>query len=471
MPQGVALDILVSHSLGLNFHRAFRLQPMAGTITTYRGTGIIIALNLGVAPMTASTRYIVIAWLGCAFALSSGRPARAEDPSPRSIVNRNVVIHANGPIGAGAFVVAELKGTLPPGLYTLKHGEDGASTPAEVFERAGKTFIALTIDQGEANGTGSYTISGPAPESAKAIAPDRLKAPEVPIATGGKPFATYLSGDGPKPYYFPVIGPTGASYTRAYPMKAVKGEDEDHPHQRSLFFTHGNVNGFDFWASDPKNKPNPKFGSIKETSRTIVHNGQLAAVLRTTDDWLGPDGKKVLEDEREVAFYGLGKNRIMDFDITLKASNGPVTFGDTKEGMFGLRVASSMDVKSKTNSGGKIVNAEGITDDAAWGKASPWVDYTGPVEGKTVGIAILNHPDSFRYPTTWHVRTYGLFAANPFGWHDFGQPKSGEYVLPKGESIRFRYRLILHAGDTGTANLPAEFQAYARPPRVEIGAK
>ncbi len=139
--------------------------------------------------------------------------------------------------------------------------------------------------------------------------------------------------------------------------------------------------------------------------------------------------------------------------------------------MFGLRVASSMDVKSKTNSGGKIVNAEGLTDDAAWGKRLPWVDYTGPVEGKTVGIAILNHPDSFRYPTTWHVRTYGLFAANPFGWHDFGQAKPGTYVLPKGESIRFRYRILLHAGDTAGANLPAEFQGYAQPPRVVVTAK
>ncbi|WP_406693732.1 PmoA family protein [Singulisphaera sp. Ch08] len=419
--------------------------------------------------MTASTRYTSLAMLGWALALHSGMPARAADVSPRSIVNRPVVLHANGPIGAGTFLVAEIKGTIPPGLYSLKHGESGKASPAEVFEHAGKSFIALTSDQAEADGTGSYTISGrETTESGLAIAPDRLKAKEVPIKTGGQPFATYISDDPFKPYYFPVIGPTGASYTRAYPMKSVKGEDEDHPHQRSLFFTHGNVNGFDFWAADAKNKPSPKYGSIKETSRTILHNGQLAAVLRTTDDWVGPDGKKVLEDERVVAFYGLGKNRVIDFDVTLKATDGPVTFGDTKEGMFGVRVASSMDLKSKTNSGGKIVNAEGITDDDAWGKASPWVDYSGPLEGKTVGIAILNHPDSFRYPTTWHVRNYGLFAANPFGWHDFKQPRSGEHTLPNGESIRFRYRLILHSGGAAEANLPAEFQAYAKPPRLEI---
>ena len=127
---------------------------------------------------------------------------------------------------------------------------------------------------------------------------------------------------------------------------------------------------------------------------------------------------------------------MIDFEIEIHATDGDVTFHDTKEGMFGLRVASSMDVAKKT--GGRITNAEGLTDDKAWGQASPWVDYVGPVQGKTLGIAILNHPQSFRYPTTWHVRTYGLFAANPFGWHDFGRSEKGDYTLPAGQKVRFR---------------------------------
>ncbi len=125
-----------------------------------------------------------------------------------------------------------------------------------------------------------------------------------------------------------------------------------------------------------------------------------------------------------------------------------------------------MDVKRKQ--GGQIVNAEGITDTDAWGKASPWVDYTGPVKGKTVGVAILNHPESFRYPTTWHVRDYGLFAANPFGYHDFGVDKPGSHTIPAGESIHFRYRVILHEGRTDEARIAAAFQAFAEPPKVEI---
>ncbi len=117
-----------------------------------------------------------------------------------------------------------------------------------------------------------------------------------------------------------------------------------------------------------------------------------------------------------------------------------------------------------------MTNSQGLTDDQAWGKASPWVDYTGPVQGKTVGIAVLNHPRSFRYPTNWHVRTCGLFAANPFGWHDFGTGKSGEYVLPAGQTIWFGYHVFLHSGETSSARIPDAFESYRNPPVVEVRA-
>lgn len=343
--------------------------------------------------MSVSLRSSTLACLGWALLLVPTGTARAAD-DPQSVVNRRLTVHGNGKIGAGALVVAELKGSLPAGLYAVKRDGNNNGTPitGEVFDRAGKSYIALPLEQAEGDGTSVFTISGlPAPTTGKAIAADQIHAPRVQILAGGKPFTTYITNDGPKPYYYPVVGPTGASYTRGYPMETVAGDDKDHPHQRSFWFTHGKVNGFDFWASDEKNKPNPKFGSYKETSRAIVANGYHVATMRTTDDWLGPDGKKVCDDERLVSFYSLGKTRVIDFDITIRASAGPVTFGDTKEGMFGVRVASSMDVKNKQNSGGKITNAEGLHDDAAWGKASPWVDYVGQVQGKTVGVAILNH--------------------------------------------------------------------------------
>jgi len=366
-------------------------------------------------------------------------------------------------------VVVELKTAVPPGDYVLKSEGQGKFIVANVFNDGGKTYLGLVLDRVSASTPETYTMQpGVVATNPPGVA---LKndGVNVEVSTGGKLLTRYVADFPTKPYYFPVIGPTGAPVTRAYPMQKVEGEDKDHNHQRSFWFTHGKVNNVDFWASDPLNGAKPNFGTIKETSRKTAVAGYAVGLIRTTDDWLGPKGEKVCQDERVIRFYNTSTARVIDFDITIKAADGPVTFGDTKEGMFGLRVASSMDVQKKK--GGKITNADGLTDDAAWGKASPWVDYVGPVEGKTVGIAILNHPDSFRYPTTWHVRTYGLFAANPFGWHDFGMKKSGDHTIPAGQSIRFAYRVILHPGETASADLPNAFQGYAKPPIVEVRAE
>jgi hypothetical protein len=280
------------------------------------------------------------------------------------------------------------------------------------------------------------------------------------------PFTTIHLMNGPKPFLYPVFGPNGRPFTRSFPMADVEGEDRDHPHQRSFWFTHGSVNGVDFWAEGEET------GRIvpRETKSAGVRAGSAAVVVRSRNSWHDPvrNDEPICEDERVLTFYGSQAPRILDFDITIHATRGPVTFGDTKEGMFGLRVASSMDVKKKQ--GGKITNAEGITDGEAWGKPSPWVDYTGPIDGTTVGVAILNHPESFRYPTTWHVRDYGLFAANPFGYHDFGRAENGGHTIPAGGSITFRYRVILHEGDTQAANIAGAFESYARPPTAEVRA-
>jgi hypothetical protein len=169
-----------------------------------------------------------------------------------------------------------------------------------------------------------------------------------------------------------------------------------------------------------------------------------------------------LEDERTLVFGGDSERRWIDFSVTLVANHGPVVFGDTKEGSFGVRVAETMKVDAKL--GGRIVNSEGQIDKDAWGKRASWVDYQGPVDGKTVGIAILNHPSSFCYPTYWHVRTYGLFAANPFGVKDFTGDKSadGAYTLEPGKSIKLRYRVLLHKGDEKEGRVAEAFAQFAK---------
>ncbi len=397
--------------------------------------------------------------VGLFLALLAATPALAATP-------KIVVRGAGSDLNATPLVVA-MDQELEAGDYLLQPGNGGKPISANVFEDGGKTYLAFVLDRIGSREARVFTLQR-ASESSSGDTAIRLipEDGDVVVQVGGQPFTRHINNGGPKPYMYPVIGPTGVSYTRAYPMEQVEGEDKDHPHQRSFWFTHGNVNGYDFWASDPLNRPNPKFGSIQETARKTVVSGAGAGVLRTTNAWLDPSGKILCEDERVFCFTATKHARFVDVDVTIKATHGPVTFGDTKEGMFGLRVASSMDVKRKT--GGRIVNAEGITDLNAWGKASPWVDYTGPIAGQTVGVAILNHPESFRYPTTWHVRDYGLFAANPFGYHDFGQKTSGEHTIPDGQSIHFRYRVILHEGDTTSADIPTAFKGFANPPKVEI---
>ncbi|HWE40770.1 MAG TPA: PmoA family protein [Isosphaeraceae bacterium] len=394
----------------------------------------------------------------------------AQAAEPRRVTIRGVGIVLNE-----TPVVVRLEARLPEGTYRLKPvGDKGHECYARVFEDGGTRQLALILDHLGADEVAEYVMEDTdgirqrdraVPQSPfAAVEFHEPRGDDVRIVAGLIPFATYHSKTGPKPFLFPLNGPgpEPVGVTRAYPMEKVEGEDHDHPHQRSLWFTHGNVNGIDFWSEQGRH------GTIRETSRNVV-SGPLIGVLRTTDDWLGPDGKKVLEDERTLRIFLTHKARVLDFDVTLRATVGPVTFGDTKEGTFGLRVVSSMDVDKKK--GGKITNAEGLTDAAAWGKASPWVDYSGPVGDKTVGVAIFNHPSSFRAPTTWHVRTYGLFAANPFGWHDFGRKESGAYTLPRGESITLRYRILIHDGDAAAANLPAAFRAYANPPKIEFATE
>lgn len=277
----------------------------------------------------------------------------------------------------------------------------------------------------------------------------------VTVEIDGKLFTEYLIQTGPKPILWPIIGPTGVAMTRAFPMEKIEGEKQDHPHQRSLWFTHGDVNGIDFW-SELKDH-----GSIVHREYVAAKGGDGSAVIATRNDWLGPDGKKQCEDERTLTFGADDKVRTIEFDITLKASEGPVAFGDTKEGTMGIRIPTVMDVNSKK--GGRIVTSEGLTDTAAWGKPAAWVDYHGPVVGKVVGIAILNHPSSFHYPTRWHVRDYGLFAANPFGLKDFEKDDKlkGGYTIPAGESITLRYRFVFHEGDEKAAGIAQLFERYA----------
>jgi Methane oxygenase PmoA len=285
----------------------------------------------------------------------------------------------------------------------------------------------------------------------------------VVIKADGKPFTEYLTQAGHSPAMWPVIGPSGKVMTRAFPFKpATKDGTHDHPHHQSLWFTADKVNGIDYWAAnlnDTKGDGGPHIAHREFVS--VESKGSKARVV-TRNDWMNGD-KRVCEDERTIVFgAGTANVRWIDFTITIKASDGDVTFGDTKEGTFALRVADSMRVDAKK--GGEIFSSEGRKNADAWGLPARWVDYTGPVEGETVGIAIMSHPKSFRPLPRWHVRTYGLFAANPIGQKDFPQPeaaKQGPVTIKNGESITLRYGVLLHLGKTDVAQLEHVFQEFA----------
>ena len=275
----------------------------------------------------------------------------------------------------------------------------------------------------------------------------------VTVNQDGKLVTRYLTKSGAKPVLWPVMGPDGKEMTRGYPMRKVaEKEKADHIHHRSFWFTHGDVNGVSFWHE------NNNHGTIVHREFVAVEGGKTA-VITTVNDWMAA-GKRQCQDTRTVTIGGDSDRRWIDFDITISAPDGDAVFGDTKEGMFGVRVAGSMRVELKE--GGRIVNSNGLTDSEAWGQPAAWVDYSGPVAGERMGVAILNHPNSFRFPTYWHVRTYGLFAANPFGLHDFkrSQDVDGSHRIARGEAIKFHYRVLIHRGDETEGRVAEEFARY-----------
>jgi hypothetical protein len=278
----------------------------------------------------------------------------------------------------------------------------------------------------------------------------------VTVNLDGKLLARYVEKSGNKPIVWPIIGPYGNEITRQYPMReAGPNERADHPHHRSFWFTHGDVNGISFWHEGERT------GEIVHKEYLQVSGGETA-VVKTRNDWVGPDGNTICGDVRTMTFGTNGDQVWFDFDSTVTAGDSEVTFGDTKEGSCGVRVAGTVKVDAKMD--GHIVNSEGQRDKETWGKQAAWCDYYGPIEGKTVGIAIMNHPSSFRYPTYWHVRTYGLFTANPFGLHDFtpAAAGAGDHTMKPGESFTLRYRILIHKGDEKEGKVAEVFEAYCR---------
>jgi hypothetical protein len=405
-----------------------------------------------------ATRVLLLALLlGLALAAMAGA-----DAAPRSYTVT---------VTAGAAPCAEV-----PVSVVLPAPADGGATP---IARAGGvdvpcqaepddaglrvTFIVAELAPGESR---DYTLrfGGEAPAAPEGVVLTKEGNGDLRVDIGGKLFTRYVVDGGPKPYFYPVIGPTGTPVTRSFPMEEVEGESRDHNHHRSFWVTHDNVNGVNFWAEGEG------CGRTVHRRFEVLESGPVYGRMVADVDWLAADGTKICEDRREIRIYNVPDGRLLDFDIAIRASEGPLTFGDTKEGFFGFRVADSMTVSAGQ---GHIVNGAGDTDVAAWGKPAPWCDYSGPVAGETVGIAIFDNAQNKGFPTHWHVRDYGLFCANIFGLSYFepDSGKDGTLEVAAGDVLRFRYRVMMHRGDAAAADVADAYADYADPPRVAVAGE
>ena len=285
------------------------------------------------------------------------------------------------------------------------------------------------------------------------------------ITVDGKLFTRYVCSSGGKPILHPVIGPTGKPVTRGYPIEPVgPHENADHPHHRSIWFGYEGINGINFWAEPASTRePRPDLGRQVHKAFSTVELDGNTVLLATSNDYVDGTGKVVAQDQRTLRFAAAPDVRWIDCTIKLWSPAGPLVIGDTKEGALAVRVAGTMKVDAKL--GGKIVSANGDQDADAWGKPAAWVDYFGPVEGETVGIAMLAHPSSLQPEPRWHVRTYGLFAVNPIGadLYSGGKVKGG-VERAEGEPIVLRHRILIHKGNHLDADIAGAYAEYAKAP-------
>lgn len=266
-----------------------------------------------------------------------------------------------------------------------------------------------------------------------------------------------------RPYFHPVVGPSHLNMTRAWPVSEHGTDDEehDHPHHTSMWVAHGRVNECDHWAA------------VEETGLQIherftsVISGNVFGGFVEDLTWYTPDRRPLMEEQRSIRLWNTPLEfRIIDLTIEFRATSGDVVFGDTKEGgICAIRVAEPV----KGSRDGCITNAYGgIGESECWGKRSPWVDYSGILCGHRVGISVMDHPMNPMYPTYWHVRDYGLFAANPFGlsYYKSSYRTNGDWLLETGSSAAFRYRVVLHAGDAADAGIADRYHDWITLPVV-----
>gem|GEM_PF-347208 len=276
-----------------------------------------------------------------------------------------------------------------------------------------------------------------------------------------------------KPYLYPVIGPTGAPVTRDYPMKnnpdEKKNKRQDHPHHRSIWTGYGDLRTTDFTQPGSNYWQEIEKADRQQVKRIIrITSGPVFGQIEAEIEWRrSEDGIRELTEYRTYTFFkGDDTTRIIDIQNVFRFTDGNVMFADTKEGgILALRVATTIDEKNK----GTMCNANNqVGEKQCWGQRAAWCDYVGTINGQTVGIAVFDAPTNFHHPTYWHIRSYGLYAANPFGTRHFTkthlQDQAGSHTWQQGQTATFNYRIIIHKGDTQQAQIADHWHLYSTPP-------
>ncbi len=299
------------------------------------------------------------------------------------------------------------------------------------------------------------------------------KGDTIQVTIGNQPFTVYhFDPQTAKAYLQPLRDADGIVVTRGFPVGDTIPAAHQHdpslePHQRAMYFGHGNINGYDFWAEEiflkyyGKGYPD-NFGRMVFRKLDEMRGGPASGTIRATFDLEGTNHRPFARETQEFTFSGEKGTRMIDARIVVYADHSPVTFGDTKEGTFAIRLAPELDAPT-----GKMVDSNGRRGEAQiWGKRANWVDVDGVIDGQLLGVAIMDSPRSFRHPTYWHARGYGLLAANPFGLSSFlhDRKQNGSYTVPAGKSINFKYRVLIHDGNYKQAHVAEQYNRYAAHP-------
>lgn len=290
------------------------------------------------------------------------------------------------------------------------------------------------------------------------------------VTIDGKPFTEFVFTDTmEKPFLYPIYASNGQTITRGFPWKPEPNDPVDHPHHIGLWFNYENVNGLDFWNNSfaiPAAKKK-QYGWIRTDAIVETKSGAKGTLVYTAN-WTDQQKNILLREKTTYTFSVIKGSRIIDRHTVLTAVQD-VSMPDVKDGMLGLRVAHELELpvkqtkEYKDDKGivtkvtatkdasvtGNYITSEGKEGDAAWATRGAWCMLYGKKGGDTISIAIIDHPENPGYPTYWHARNYGLFAANPLGQKVFSEGKQVlNYKLAKGQQAVFRHRIVIAAGKT-----------------------